>query len=167
MGGDVKLLRSVELVDQNPIGKSSRSNPVTYIKAYDEIRRLYADQPYAKRTNIQPSNLSFNMVGGRCEQCQGEGVIKIGMQFMADVVLTCDQCNGRRFKQEILDIKYRGKDICDVLDMSIDQAIEFFGEDSSNSTCRRIVERLQPLMNLQRVFTSTTSNDYSKPLMLL
>ena len=148
LGGDVKLLRSVELVDQNPIGKSSRSNPVTYIKAYDEIRRLYADQPYAKRTNIQPSNFSFNMVGGRCEQCQGEGVIKIGMQFMADVVLTCDQCNGRRFKQEILDIKYRGKDICDVLDMSIDQAIEFFGEDSSNSTCRRIVERLQPLQRV-------------------
>lgn len=148
LGGDLKMIRSVELVDQNPIGKSSRSNPVTYIKAYDEIRRLYADQPYAKRTNIQPSNFSFNMVGGRCEQCQGEGTIKIGMQFMADVVLTCDACGGRRFKQEILDIKYNGKDICDVLDMSIDQAIEFFGSDSANATCRRIVERLKPLQDV-------------------
>ena len=146
LSGDIKMLKGVELIDQNPIGKSSRSNPVTYIKAYDEIRRLYADQPYAKRTNIQPSNFSFNMVGGRCEQCQGEGTIKIGMQFMADVVLTCDACDGRRFKQEILDIKYRGKDICDVLDMSIDEAIEFFGAESqSNNTCRRIVERLRPL----------------------
>ncbi|MEE0916454.1 MAG: excinuclease ABC subunit UvrA, partial [Alistipes sp.] len=149
MSGDMKMIRGIELVDQNPIGKSSRSNPVTYIKAYDEIRRLYADQPYAQRTNIQPSHFSFNMVGGRCEQCQGEGTIKIGMQFMADVTLTCDACNGRRFKQEILDIKYRDKDICDVLDMSIDQAIEFFGADSkSNNTCRRIVERLKPLQDV-------------------
>ncbi|MBQ4503560.1 MAG: excinuclease ABC subunit UvrA [Alistipes sp.] len=149
MSGDMKMIRGIELVDQNPIGKSSRSNPVTYIKAYDEIRRLYADQPYAQRTNIQPSHFSFNMVGGRCEQCQGEGTIKIGMQFMADVTLTCDACNGRRFKQEILDIKYRDKDICDVLDMSIDQAIEFFGADSkSNNICRRIVDRLKPLQDV-------------------
>ena len=148
LSGDIKMIRSVELIDQNPIGKSSRSNPVTYIKAYDEIRRLYAEQPYAKRTNIQPSNFSFNMVGGRCEQCQGEGTIKIGMQFMADVVLTCDACNGRRFKQEILDIKYHGKDICDVLDMSIDQAIEFFSNDCADNICRRIVERLKPLQEV-------------------
>ena len=146
--GDLKLVKSVEMVDQNPIGKSSRSNPATYIKAYDEIRRLFADQPYAQKTNIQPSNFSFNMVGGRCEQCQGEGTIKIGMQFMADVTLTCDACNGRRFKQEILDVKYRGKDICDILDMSIDKAIEFFGEDSTNSYCTRIVERLRPLQDV-------------------
>ena len=146
--GDLKLIKSVEMVDQNPIGKSSRSNPATYIKAYDEIRRLFADQPYAQKTNIQPSNFSFNMVGGRCEQCQGEGTIKIGMQFMADVTLTCDACNGRRFKQEILDIKYRDKDICDILDMSIDKAIEFFGEDSTNSYCTRIVERLKPLQDV-------------------
>lgn len=147
--GDLKMIKSVEMVDQNPIGKSSRSNPVTYIKAYDEIRRLYADQPYAQRTNIQPSSFSFNMVGGRCEQCQGEGTIKIGMQFMADVTLTCDACNGRRFKQEILDIKYRDKDICDVLDMSIDEAIEFFGAESgTNKTCQRIVERLKPLQDV-------------------
>ena len=148
LSGDMKLLKGVEMVDQNPIGKSSRSNPVTYIKAYDEIRRLYADQPYAKRTNIQPGSFSFNMVGGRCEQCQGEGTIKIGMQFMADVVLTCDACDGRRFKQEILDIKYREKDICDVLNMSIDQAIDFFGQDKENTTCRRIVERLRPLQEV-------------------
>ena len=148
LSGDIKMLKGVELVDQNPIGKSSRSNPVTYIKAYDEIRRLFADQPYAQRTNIQPSNFSFNIAGGRCEQCQGEGTIKIGMQFMADVTLTCDACNGRRFKQEILDIKYRGKDICDVLDMSIDEAITFFGEDNTNSTCRRIVDRLKPLQDV-------------------
>ena len=146
--GDLKLVKSVEMVDQNPIGKSSRSNPATYIKAYDEIRRLFADQPYAQKTNIQPSNFSFNMVGGRCEQCQGEGTIKIGMQFMADVTLTCDACNGRRFKQEILDVKYRGKDICDILDMSIDKAIEFFGEDSTNNYCTRIVERLRPLQDV-------------------
>ena len=148
LSGDIKMIKSVELIDQNPIGKSSRSNPVTYIKAYDEIRRLYAEQPYAKRTNIQPSNFSFNMVGGRCEQCQGEGTIKIGMQFMADVVLTCDACNGRRFKQEILDIKYHGKDICDVLDMSIDQAIDFFSSDCTDNLCRRIVERLKPLQEV-------------------
>lgn len=148
LGGDLKLIRGVEMVDQNPIGKSSRSNPVTYIKAYDEIRRLFADQPYAQRTNIQPSNFSFNVAGGRCEQCQGEGVIKIGMQFMADVTLTCDACGGRRFKQEILDIKYKGKDICDVLDMSINEAIEFFSEDEKCSTCRKIVERLRPLQDV-------------------
>ena len=147
--GDLKMIRGVEMVDQNPIGKSSRSNPVTYIKAYDEIRRLYADQPYAQRTNIQPSSFSFNMVGGRCEQCQGEGTIKIGMQFMADVTLTCDACNGRRFKQEILDIKYRGKDICDVLEMSIDEAIEFFGQEkATNKTCQRVIERLMPLQSV-------------------
>ena len=147
--GDLKLIRSVEMVDQNPIGKSSRSNPVTYIKAYDEIRKLYADQPYAQRTNVQPSSFSFNMVGGRCEQCQGEGTIKIGMQFMADVTLTCDACNGRRFKQEILDIKYRDKDICDILDMSIDEAIDFFAVESGvNKTCQRIVDRLKPLQDV-------------------
>ena len=149
LSGDMKMVRGIEFIDQNPIGKSSRSNPVTYIKAYDEIRRLYADQPYAQRTNIQPSHFSFNMVGGRCEQCQGEGTIKIGMQFMADVTLTCDACNGRRFKQEILDIKYREKDICDILDMSINEAIDFFNEESdTNSTCRRIVERLKPLQDV-------------------
>ena len=131
LSGDVKMIRSVEMVDQNPIGKSSRSNPVTYIKAYDEIRKLYADQPHAKNCGIQPSNFSFNVAGGRCETCQGEGVIKVAMQFMADIELTCEACGGKRFKDEILDVKYRDKTICDVLDMSIDEAITFFGEDTS------------------------------------
>ena len=148
LSGDTKLIRSVEMVDQNPIGKSSRSNPVTYIKAYDEIRKLYADQPHAKNCGIQPSNFSFNVAGGRCETCQGEGVIKVAMQFMADIELTCEACGGKRFKEEILDVKYRGKSICDILDMSIDEAIEFFRQDSDNSTCRRIVERLLPLQDV-------------------
>ncbi|MBR2961598.1 MAG: excinuclease ABC subunit UvrA, partial [Alistipes sp.] len=145
LSGDIQMIRGVELVDQNPIGKSSRSNPVTYVKAYDEIRRLFSEQPYAKRSGIAPSNFSFNIAGGRCEECQGEGVIKVAMQFMADVELTCDACGGRRFKEEILDVKYRGRDICDVLNLSIDEAVDFFGEDTANTTCRRIVERLKPL----------------------
>ena len=148
LDGDTKMVRSIELIDQNPIGKSSRSNPVTYIKAYDEIRRLYADQPIAKHTGIAPSNFSFNVAGGRCEACQGEGIIKVGMQFMADIELTCEACGGRRFKDEILDVKYRNKSICDILDMSINEAIAFFESDTENSTCRRIVERL---MTLQQV----------------
>lgn len=148
LSGDTKLIRSVEMVDQNPIGKSSRSNPVTYIKAYDEIRKLYADLPHAKSCGIQPSNFSFNVAGGRCETCQGEGVIKVAMQFMADIELTCEACGGKRFKDEILDIKYRDKSICDVLDMSIDEAIAFFAEDGDSATCRRIVERLLPLQEV-------------------
>ena len=147
LDGDLGRIKSVEMVDQNPIGKSSRSNAVTYIKAYDEIRRLFADQPYAKHNGIVPSNFSFNIAGGRCEECQGEGVIKVGMQFMADIELVCEACGGKRFKDEILEVKYRGKDICDVLDMSVDEAISFFGEDQC-ATCRRIVERLQPLSDV-------------------
>lgn len=109
IGGDVQLLRSVEMIDQNPIGKSSRSNPVTYIKAYDEIRKLFADQPYAQHTGLGASSFSFNIAGGRCEECQGEGVIKVSMQFMADVELVCEACGGKRFRDEILEVKYRGK----------------------------------------------------------
>ena len=147
--GDVQLLKSVEMVDQNPIGKSSRSNPVTYIKAYDEIRKLYADQPYAQHTGVGASAFSFNIAGGRCEECQGEGVIKVSMQFMADVELVCEACGGRRFRDEILEVKYRDKSIYDVLEMTVDDAIAFFGEDSKkNATCRRIVERLQPLQDV-------------------
>ncbi len=148
MEGDVQLLRSVEMVDQNPIGKSSRSNPVTYIKAYDEIRKLFADQPYAKHTGMNASQFSFNTPGGRCEECQGEGVIKVSMQFMADVELVCEACKGRRFRDEILDVCYRDKTIDDVLRMTVDDAIVFFGEDQKNATCRRIVERLQPLQDV-------------------
>ncbi|WP_289182386.1 excinuclease ABC subunit UvrA [Alistipes sp. UBA6068] len=146
--GDTGLLRAVEMVDQNPIGRSSRSNPVTYIKAYDEIRKLYADQPYSKHNALSPAHFSFNTAGGRCEECQGEGVIKVSMQFMADVELLCEACGGRRFRDEVLEVKYRGKAICDVLEMTVDEAIAFFGEDGKNATCRRIVERLQPLQDV-------------------
>lgn len=148
IGGDVQLLRSVEMIDQNPIGKSSRSNPVTYIKAYDEICKLFADQPYAQHTGLGASSFSFNIAGGRCEECQGEGVIKVSMQFMADVELVCEACGGKRFRDEILEVKYRGKSIYDVLEMTVDDAIAFFGEDKKDPTCKRIVERLKPLQDV-------------------
>ena len=148
LAGDVQLLKSVEMVDQNPIGKSSRSNPVTYIKAYDEIRKLFSDQPYAQHNGLGASPFSFNIAGGRCEECQGEGVIKVSMQFMADVELVCEACGGRRFRDEVLEVKYRGKSIYDVLEMTVDDAIAFFGEEEKNATCRRIVERLQPLQDV-------------------
>ncbi len=147
--GDVGLLKSVEMVDQNPIGKSTRSNPVTYLKAYDEIRKLFADQPYAQHTGLNATQFSFNVAGGRCEECQGEGVIKVSMQFMADVELVCEACGGKRFRDEILEVKYRDKNICEVLDLTVDEAIAFFGEEQqTNATCRRIVERLQPLQDV-------------------
>lgn len=145
--GDVGRLKSIEMIDQNPIGKSSRSNPVTYIKAYDEIRKLFADQPYARHTGLNPSHFSFNIAGGRCEECQGEGMIKVGMQFMADVELICEACGGRRFKDEILEVKYRDKSIYDILEMTVDDAIGFFGADKE-TTCRRIIERLKPLQDV-------------------
>ena len=148
IGGDVQLLRSVEMIDQNPIGKSSRSNPVTYIKAYAEIRKLFADQPYAQHTGLGASSFSFNIAGGRCEECQGEGVIKVSMQFMADVELVCEACGGKRFRDEILEVKYRGKSIYDVLEMTVDDAIAFFGENKKDPTCKRIVERLKPLQDV-------------------
>ena len=146
--GDVGLLQSVEMIDQNPIGKSSRSNPVTYIKAYDEIRKLYSDQPYAKNNGLTPSHFSFNIAGGRCEECLGEGVIKVSMQFMADVELVCDACGGKRFKDEVLEVRYREKSIYDILEMTVDDAIAFFGEDKKNATCKRIIERLRPLQEV-------------------
>lgn len=145
--GDLKMVTAVEMIDQNPIGKSSRSNPVTYIKAYDEIRKLYADQPYARHTGLTASNFSFNMPGGRCEECQGEGIIKVGMQFMADVELVCEACKGQRFKAEVLETKYREKSIYDILELTIDAAMEFFGEDQSALT-RRIVDRIRPLQEV-------------------
>ena len=148
IGGDVQLLKSVEMVDQNPIGKSSRSNPVTYIKAYDEIRKLFSDQPYAQHNGLGASAFSFNIAGGRCEECQGEGMIKVSMQFMADVELVCEACGGKRFRDEILEVKYRGKSIYDVLEMTVDDAIAFFGEDKKDPTCKRIVERLKPLQDV-------------------
>lgn len=126
MEGDVSRITQVEFVDQNPIGKSSRSNPISYVKAYDIIRQLYADQPLAKQRGYKPSNFSFNVEGGRCETCEGEGEIKIEMQFMADIFLECESCHGKRFKQETLEIEYNGKNIADVLDMTIEDALDFF-----------------------------------------
>ena len=146
--GDWRIVTSVEMVSQTPIGKSSRSNPVTYLKAYDEIRRLMADQPYARHSGLTAAHFSFNMPGGRCEECQGEGVIKVGMQFMADVELTCDACGGKRFKPEILEVRYREHSIYDILEMNVDDAIGFFSEDKDNPTCRRIVDRLRPLQQV-------------------
>ena len=146
LSGDTSLLKGVEMVDQNPIGKSSRSNPAIYIKAWDEIRKLFAEQPYAKHNNISASHFSFNSAGGRCEVCQGEGAIKVPMQFMADITLTCEACNGKRFKDEVLEVKYRGKSCSDILDMSVDEAIAFFSEDAKE--CRRIIERLQTLSDV-------------------
>ncbi len=145
LSGSLHLMHDIEFVDQNPLSRSSRSNPVTYLKAYDEIRRLYSEQPLSKQLGLTPAHFSFNTPGGRCEQCQGEGTITIEMQFMADLVLECEQCHGRRFKQDILDVQYRGKSIYDVLCMTVNQAVEFFGEDPE---CKRIVKRLKPLQDV-------------------
>ena len=145
--GDLNLIKDIEMVDQNPIGRSSRSNPVTYIKAYDEIRKLFAEQQLAKQMHFTPAFFSFNVEGGRCEECAGEGKILVEMQFMADVLLECEVCKGKRFKQDILDVQYRGASIYDVLEMTIDQAIEFFGE-GKGSIEKKIVKRLKPLQDV-------------------
>lgn len=145
--GDLQLIKQIEFVDQNPIGKSSRSNPVTYLKAYDEIRKLFAGLKHAKATGLKPSHFSFNVEGGRCDECQGEGEIKVEMQFMADVHLICDSCNGKRFKEDILEIKYREKNIDDILRMTINQAIDFFKNDK-DSTAQKIAKKLQPLQDV-------------------
>ncbi len=142
LDGSYKAVTQVEFVDQNPIGKSSRSNPVTYVKAYDVIRQLYSDQPLAKQRGYKPSFFSFNVDGGRCETCQGEGVVKIEMQFMADINLTCETCKGKRFKSEIMDIKYNELDIAEVLDLTIDESLEFFKDKTT------IVNKLKPLADV-------------------
>ncbi|MFO7850996.1 MAG: excinuclease ABC subunit UvrA [Bacteroidota bacterium] len=142
--GDLALLKGIELVDQDPIGRSSRSNPVTYLKAFDEIRRLFAEQQASIQNNFKASHFSFNVDGGRCDECKGEGTIKVEMQFMADVELTCEECKGKRFKKEILEVKYRDKNIHDVLDMTINEAIEFFSSASGKAE-KKIIERLIPL----------------------
>jgi excinuclease ABC subunit A len=147
LGGDYTRLTGIELVDQNPIGKSSRSNPVTYLKAYDEIRKLYAEQQASVQNNYKPSHFSFNIEGGRCEECQGEGIIKVEMQFMADVELTCEACKGMRFKKDILEVKYHGRNIYDMLEMTIDEAIEFFGNHPGKNE-KRIIEKLKPLADV-------------------
>lgn len=145
--GSFHLVTDIEFVDQNPIGKSSRSNPVTYLKAYDEIRKLFAEQPHSKQMGYTPAHFSFNVEKGRCEECQGEGFITVEMQFMADLTLPCESCHGHRFKEEILEVTYRGANIYDVLEMTVNQAVEFFSE-GTGSTEKKIVKRLQPLKDV-------------------
>jgi excinuclease ABC subunit A len=140
--GDVAQITQVEFVDQNPIGKSSRSNPISYVKAYDAIRQLYADQPLSKQRGYKPAHFSFNVEGGRCETCEGEGEIKVEMQFMADIFLKCESCHGKRFKQEVLEVEYNGKNIADVLDMTVEEGLEFFSDKKS------IFEKIQPLFDV-------------------
>lgn len=145
LGGDLQLIKSVEMVDQSPIGKSLRSNPVTYTKVYNDIRQLFAEQPYAKHNGITSSHFSFNRPGGRCEECQGEGVIRVEMQFMADVELKCEHCGGKRFGEEVLEVRYKGMTISDVLEMSVDYAVEFFGQESTpiNQRITNTLKKLQ------------------------
>ncbi len=146
LSGDYELITAVEFIDQNPIGKSSRSNPVTYLKAYDEIRKLYSDQPAAKVQGLKPSHFSFNVDGGRCDECQGEGIIKVEMQFLADVFLVCESCGGKRFKENVLEITYKEKTIDDILNLTVDEAIALFSGKSS--TEKKISKRLKPLQEV-------------------
>ena len=141
LDGDYLAVKHVEFVDQNPIGKSSRSNPATYVKAYDAIRDLLADQPLSKQMGFSSQYFSFNADGGRCDECKGAGVITVEMQFMADLVLQCEACHGKRFKHDILDVKFQGKNVDDILNMTISEAIQFFTEHKQKT----IVSRLQPL----------------------
>lgn len=145
--GDVRTVKAVEFVDQNPIGKSSRSNPVTYVKAFDEIRSLFSKQALARARGYKPAHFSFNVAGGRCENCEGEGQVTIEMQFMADIKLQCEACKGRRFKDEILEVRYREKDISQVLQLTVDEAIAFFGEDDK-ADAKRLVSKLIPLQEV-------------------
>ncbi|HPW67175.1 MAG TPA: excinuclease ABC subunit A, partial [Salinivirgaceae bacterium] len=145
--GDIKTHKRVEFIDQNPIGRSTRSNPVTYIKAYDDIRRLFSEQQLAVQMRFKPSHFSFNTDGGRCEACQGEGITTVSMQFMADVQLVCEECGGKRFKDDVLSVKYGGKSIYDVLEMTVNEAIEFFGQ-GKNLLAKKIAEKLQPLADV-------------------
>ena len=147
LSGSLDRITQVEYVDQNPIGKSSRSNAVTYLKVYDDIRKLLSEQQFAKLNGFTPSHFSFNMDGGRCPECQGEGFVKIGMQFMADVTMVCEACGGKRFKPDILEVRYKGLNIDDILNMSVEEAILFFGTQD-DPTAKRIAERLQPLMDV-------------------
>jgi len=142
LDGDFAKITQIEFVDQNPIGKSSRSNPISYVKAYDAIRQLFADQPLAKQRAYKPSHFSFNVEGGRCDTCEGEGQIKVEMQFMADIYLTCESCHGKRFKQEVLEIEYNGKNIADILDMTVEDGLGFFQERKA------IYEKILPLQDV-------------------
>jgi excinuclease ABC subunit A len=155
--GDFNKIEQVEIVDQNPIGRSSRSNPVTYVKAWDEIRNLFASQGAAKASGLKPSAFSFNVEGGRCDVCQGEGEVKIEMQFMADIYLPCEACDGKRFKQHVLDVTYKDKNVFEVLDMTIDEALEFFQSEP------KISARIRPLaaVGLGYVHLGQSSNTLS------
>lgn len=147
--GDIKSISAIEMIDQNPIGKSSRSNPVTYLKVYDDIRNLYSTLPLAKTNGYKPSHFSFNVPGGRCEVCEGEGTVTIEMQFMADISLTCENCQGKRFQDELLEVKYRSKSIFDILSMSVDEAIIFFTDNPKNTIFdQKIAQKLQPLQDV-------------------
>ena len=147
LSGNLDRITQVEYVDQNPIGKSSRSNAVTYLKVYDDIRKLFAEQQYAKINGYTPSHFSFNMDGGRCPECQGEGFVKIEMQFMADVTMVCEACGGKRFKPDILEVRYKGKNIDDILNMSVEEAVAFFSSQPEPAV-KKIAERLQPLVDV-------------------
>ena len=147
ISGDIKLIKAIEFVDQNPLGKSSRSNAVTYLKAYDEIRKLYAAQPLSKQLNFTPAYFSFNVEGGRCEECKGDGTITVEMQFMADIELVCETCNGKRFSSEVLEVEYHGMNIYDILEMTVDESLEFF-RSKKGATEKKIVKKIQPLQDV-------------------
>ncbi len=147
ISGDLKQIKNVEFIDQNPIGKSSRSNPITYVKAFDDVRELYSRQPIAKARGYKPGFFSFNVEGGRCEMCEGEGTITVGMQFMADVHLNCDTCKGKRYKSETLEVEYRGKTIFDLLETSLEDALQFF-KDGKDKLDQKIVDKIQPLVDV-------------------
>ena len=147
LSGDIKKIGHVEFIDQNPIGKSSRSNPITYVKAFDDIRELFARQPLAKLRGFKPGFFSFNVEGGRCEVCEGEGTIAVSMQFMADVSLLCNHCKGKRYKPETLDVSYRGKNIAEILEMTLDEALNFF-KDGKDKLDQKVVEKIQPLVDV-------------------
>ncbi len=146
IGGDTFMAKAVEFVDQDPIGKTTRSNPVTYVKAYDEIRKLFADQPLSHQMGYRPTHFSFNSEGGRCEECKGEGTVTVAMQFMSDLTLECESCHGKRFKKDVLEVTYKGKNIWEILEMTVSQAIEFFS--GNDATERRIVRKLEPLQHV-------------------
>lgn len=147
LSGNLDRISQVEYVDQNPIGRSSRSNAVTYLKIYDDIRKLLSEQPYAKMNGYGPAHFSFNQEGGRCPECQGDGFVRIGMQFMADVTMTCEACGGKRFKPDILEVRYRGRNVDDILNMSVSEAIDFFSTDD-NPYAQRITARLKTLVDV-------------------
>src|SRR5690606_34915306 len=142
LSGDFKRIEGIEVIGQQALGRSSRSNPITYIKAYDSIRQLMTDQPLAHVYGLKPKHFSFNVEGGRCETCKGDGEIVVEMQFLADVKLLCEECGGKRFQKQILEVQYKGKNIADILDLSVDEALEFFRE------ARDIAERLRPLKDV-------------------